>query len=194
MVGLRMPPPQFFAQLKNRLLMEERNYNRVALAEDHVVLVSKLNTNQNMIYTSVLEAYSEDKQVLMFVYGHGGNGHCITSAAHRKDDTFSLLIETALIIWDVAPMNDRPCFESLDKNLQDILDEPTRPFGGKSVLLGGDFRQTLPIKPKGTKMDIVSSSKAKSSLWRHFRICKLSQNMRLLQPKDTYQGAAGSPT
>jgi len=33
----------------------------------------------------------------------------------------------------------------------DILDEPKHPFGGKSVLLGGDFRQTLLVKPKGTK-------------------------------------------
>ncbi|GJU81634.1 DNA helicase, partial [Tanacetum coccineum] len=174
----------------------------VALAEDHAVLVSKLNTNQNMIYTSVLEAYSEDKQVLMFVYGHGIASLLLPSGrtahsrfkiplyltndsiCHIKKNTqlAQLLTETALIIWDEAPMNDRPCFESLDKTLRDILDEPTRPFGGKSVLLGGDFPQTLPVKPKGTKMDIVSSSIAKSSLWRHFRICKLSQNMRLLQP------------
>ncbi|GKD83486.1 DNA helicase, partial [Tanacetum coccineum] len=169
----------------------------VALAEDHAVLVSKLNTNQNMIYTSVLEAYSEDKQVLMFVYGHGIASLLLPpgrtahsrfkiplyltndSICHIKKNTqlAQLLTETALIIWDEAPMNDRPCFESLDKTLRDILDEPTRPFGGKSVLLGGDFPQTLPVKPKGTKMDIVSSSIAKSSLWRHFRICaQLSYN------------------
>ena len=48
-------------------------------------------------------------------------------------------------------MNNRKCFEAIDKTLRDILNEPTHPFGGKSVLLGGDFRQTLPIKPKGTK-------------------------------------------
>lgn len=106
------------------------------------------------------------------------------SICHVKKNTqlSKLLLETALIIWDESPMNDRRCFEALDKTLRDILDQPTCPFGGKSVLLGGDFRQTLPVKSKGTKMDIIASSIAESSIWRHFKICKLTENMRLLQP------------
>ena len=59
-----------------------------------------------------------------------------------------LLIETDLIIWDEAPMNDRRCFETLDRTLRDILTNPYNPFGGKTVMLGGDFRQTLPVKKK----------------------------------------------
>ncbi|KAJ9557470.1 hypothetical protein OSB04_012084, partial [Centaurea solstitialis] len=78
-------------------------------------------------------------------------------------------------------MSDRKCFEALDKTLRDILDEPLRLFGGKTILLGGDFRQTLPVKPKGTKMDIIASSIIESTLWRHFKIYKLSQNMRLFR-------------
>ncbi|KAL3646798.1 hypothetical protein CASFOL_009342 [Castilleja foliolosa] len=38
------------------------------------------------------------------------------------------------------------CFECLDKTLRDLTNNCTHPFGGKSVLLGGDFRQTLPVK------------------------------------------------
>ncbi|KAI3735183.1 hypothetical protein L6452_14673 [Arctium lappa] len=92
------------------------------------------------------------------------------------------------IVYDSGPktpMNDRKCFEAVDKTLRDILNEPTHPFGGKSVLLGGDFRQTLPIKPKGIKMDIIAASIVESSLWKHFNIHKLSQNMRLHRPNLT---------
>lgn len=45
-------------------------------------------------------------------------------------------------------MSDRRCFEALDKTIRDLLDNPLIPFGGKSIILGGDFRQTLPVKKK----------------------------------------------
>ncbi|XP_076937499.1 uncharacterized protein LOC143605165 [Bidens hawaiensis] len=57
-----------------------------------------------------------------------------------------LIIETELIIRDEAPMSDRKCFEALDRTLKDILNNGQQSFGGKSILLGGDFRQTLPVK------------------------------------------------
>jgi len=33
-----------------------------------------------------------------------------------------------------------------------------RPFGGMTVVLGGDFRQILYVVQKGTKQDIVDAS------------------------------------
>lgn len=67
----------------------------------------------------------------------------------KKNTNLSqLLLQTSLIIWDEAPMNYRRCFESLDKTLRDITEHGDTLFGGKSILLGGDFRQTLPVKPK----------------------------------------------
>ncbi|GKA92198.1 DNA helicase [Tanacetum coccineum] len=59
-----------------------------------------------------------------------------------------LLVETNLIIWDEAPMNDRRCFETLDRTLRDLMSSPDLIFGGKTVVLGGDFRQTLPVKKR----------------------------------------------
>ena len=70
----------------------------------------------------------------------------------------NLLSETDLVVWDEAPMNDRKCFETLDKTLRDVLTKPEAFFGGKSVMLGGDLRQTLTVKKKGTKGDIVAAS------------------------------------
>ena len=81
-------------------------------------------------------------------------------------------------------MNNRCCFEALDRSLRDVLtngnDLPNdKPFGGKSILLGGDFRQILPVIPGGTKEDIVHASLCNSVLWSKFKVLTLTKNMRL---------------
>nr|GEX35404.1 DNA helicase [Tanacetum cinerariifolium] len=48
-----------------------------------------------------------------------------------------LLKETCLIIWDESPMNDRRCFETLDRTLRDILDTPNKLFGENMCLTRG---------------------------------------------------------
>nr|GEV23184.1 uncharacterized protein [Tanacetum cinerariifolium] len=93
----------------------------------------------------------------------------------------TLLKETDLIIWDELLMNDRRCFETLDRNLKDILDTPNRLFGGKPVMLGGDFRQTLLVKKRVSRTEIIGSSIVESYLWRSFKLFVLIENMRLTQ-------------
>ncbi|XP_022040960.1 ATP-dependent DNA helicase RRM3-like [Helianthus annuus] len=89
---------------------------------------------------------------------------------------------STLIIWDEAPMTHKHCFEALDKTMKDIsrssqLNMQSKPFGGKVILFGGDFRQILPVIPKGTRTMIVNASLNSSYIWRH---CKL--NMALFSP------------
>ncbi|GJY76785.1 DNA helicase [Tanacetum coccineum] len=98
--------------------------------------------------------------------------------AKKKSQLGNLLVETGLIIWDEAPMNEKLCFETLDRTLRDLMDVPNILFGGKMVVLGGDFRQTLPVKKGAGKEELIASSIAES-LWWHFRICTLQENMRL---------------
>ncbi|XP_073266985.1 uncharacterized protein [Populus alba] len=103
-----------------------------------------------------------------------------SSTCEIKHNThLSRLLEmTSLIVWDEAPMNNRFCFEALDKSLRDVL-RLNNPFGGKSVLLGGDFRQILPVIPGGTKEEIINASFTSSLLWSAFTFLTLNQNMRL---------------
>ncbi|CAI0476119.1 unnamed protein product [Linum tenue] len=54
-----------------------------------------------------------------------------------------------------------------------------KPFGGKTVLLGGDFRQTLPIVPDSGKEESVDSSLTRSYLWNSCMVLHLSENMRV---------------
>lgn len=97
----------------------------------------------------------------------------------KKTQIAELLKRTELIIWDEAPMNDRRCFEELDRTLRDVLDVPGSLFGGKPIILGGDFRQTLPVKKKASKNEIIASSVSESYLWPHFKVHFLHHNMRL---------------
>jgi len=95
-----------------------------------------------------------------------------------------LLNKTSLILWDEAPMTNKYCFEALDKSLRDILrftddNNQGKPFGGMTVVMGGDFRQTLPVIPKGRRTHIIDASLKRSYLWKHFLEIKLTQNMRL---------------
>ncbi|KAJ3707925.1 hypothetical protein LUZ61_011630 [Rhynchospora tenuis] len=96
-----------------------------------------------------------------------------------------LLLQTSLIVWDEAPMNNKLCFEALDRTMRDIFadqcpNNQTKPFGGVTVVLGGDFRQTLPVIPHGNRFDTVSASITNSYLWPSCHLIKLTINMRLL--------------
>ena len=72
-------------------------------------------------------------------------------------------------------MSHKHCFEALDRSLRDILAvEDTRnaslPFGGKPMLLGGDFRQVLPIIQGGDRTETMKASLLGSYLWRHVKV------------------------
>ncbi|GKB39295.1 DNA helicase [Tanacetum coccineum] len=82
-------------------------------------------------------------------------------------------------------MNDRRCFEAFDRCLRDILDNRQTLFGGKNIILGGDFRQTLSVKKKASKLEIIDASITASYLWIGFKVYTLHQNMRLSRPEIT---------
>nr|KAJ0202943.1 hypothetical protein LSAT_V11C500259670 [Lactuca sativa] len=86
-----------------------------------------------------------------------------------------------MIIWDEAPMSDRRCFEFLDKSLKYVLENDNHLFDGMSMLLGGDFRQTLLVQPRSRKSQIISMTLPNSYLWSHFTVFKLHHNMCLSQ-------------
>ncbi|XP_028799523.1 ATP-dependent DNA helicase pfh1-like [Neltuma alba] len=90
----------------------------------------------------------------------------------------NLIVPTKLIIWDEAPMVQRYCIEAFDRTLRDIM-HANFPFGGKSIVMGGDFCQILPVIPKGSKADIVNACVTSSYLWDYCTIFTLTKNMRL---------------
>ncbi|KAK7266730.1 hypothetical protein RIF29_19381 [Crotalaria pallida] len=81
-------------------------------------------------------------------------------------------------------MVNKKCFEALDRTLKDILqkdvaDAELKPFGGMCIVLGGDFRQILPVIPNATRSDVVFATINSSYLWNDCNLLRLTQNMRL---------------
>ncbi|XP_015961848.1 uncharacterized protein LOC107485826 [Arachis duranensis] len=103
----------------------------------------------------------------------------------NEGSPFARLISKAkLIIWDETPIISKYCYETLDKCLRDILRcsdsyNAHLPFGGKVIVLRGDFRQILPMIPRGSRQDIIQSSINSSYLWHNYKVLKLTKNMRL---------------
>lgn len=105
----------------------------------------------------------------------------------RKEGRLAELIRnTRLIIWDEITMQHRYAAEAVDRTCRDILGAPDRPFGGITVVFGGDFQQILPVVPRGSREDIVSATLLRSDLWRHIKVLKLIRNMRVANALDAH--------
>jgi ATP-dependent DNA helicase PIF1 len=96
----------------------------------------------------------------------------------KQSGTVELLRKASLIIWDKASMTKRQVVEALDNSMRDIMGQPRLPLGGKTIVLGGDFRQVLHVVRKGSRAQVVASSLRMSYLWESMSHLKLVNNMR----------------
>jgi hypothetical protein len=71
-------------------------------------------------------------------------------------------------------------FEAVDRLFKDLCNNE-EPFGGKIVVISGDFRQTLPIVKCGNRTQIIENCVKQSYLWRHFQCLSLTENKRVLE-------------
>lgn len=94
-----------------------------------------------------------------------------------------LIRHTRAVIWDEVPMQNRFGPEAVDRTFRDVRNDE-RPFGGITVIFGGDFQQTLPVIPHGSREEIVGASLRRSPLWPNICVLHLRQNMRLLGSED----------
>lgn len=88
-----------------------------------------------------------------------------------------------LIIWDEAVMQHRYGPEAVDRTLRDLRDDD-RPFGGITVVFGGDFQQILPVVIKGSREEEVTACLRRSPLWNDIHVLHLQQNMRVRHDDD----------
>lgn len=95
----------------------------------------------------------------------------------KQSGTAALMRAASLIIWDEVGMTRREAVETLDRTLQDIMGS-SAPFGGKVMVFGGDFRQVLPVVPRGNRAQITDATIQHSYLWEKIHKIYLIQNMR----------------
>jgi hypothetical protein len=106
----------------------------------------------------------------------------------RNSHMFQVIQQTSIIIWDEVPMQHKYAIDAVDRTLQDVLGSDA-PFGGITVLFGGDFRQTLPVIPHGSRQQVVAASIRRSTLWQNVEIHYLHQNMCLEQSPEMQEFA-----
>ncbi|XP_021967658.1 ATP-dependent DNA helicase pif1-like [Folsomia candida] len=92
-----------------------------------------------------------------------------------------LIKEAGLFIWDESTMAPTHALSAVDRLLKEIM-QSAIPFGGKVVLLGGDFRQTLPVVVHGSRSAIVESSLKFCTHWDKFEKLILTENVRSVDP------------
>ena len=95
-----------------------------------------------------------------------------------------LIHMTKLMMIDEAIMLDSLLLEAMDRTLRDLMRSPDKPFGGKIILLAGDFRQCLPVVPGASRAETVKHSINQSALWSNFKVMKLTKNMRVKASED----------
>ena len=66
--------------------------------------------------------------------------------SYEKDDSMKLR-EANVVIIDEISMLHKDVFDFINRTLQDLQprNEKKLPFGGKVVVIGGDFKQLLPV-------------------------------------------------
>lgn len=98
---------------------------------------------------------------------------CNVKAESERAD---VLKRTSLIIWDEVVMSSKFALEALNLTLQDLCKNDL-PFGGKTVIFSGDWRQVPPVLKYGTEIEIVEHTFLSSSLWKHVQRFRLTVSM-----------------
>ena len=88
------------------------------------------------------------------------------------------LKDASVLIWDEATMAHKDMLMCLDRLLRDLMQLDDVPFGGKCLVLGGDFRQCLPVIPHGTSAQQASACLKACRLWHHVEQLSLINNIR----------------
>lgn len=89
-----------------------------------------------------------------------------------------ILQETSFVVWDECTMSHRAHIEAIDRTLKDLRCN-NKLIVGKIFVFAGDFRQTLPVIPKGTRADVINACLKSSPIWSNVEKLYLRTNMRV---------------
>ena len=96
----------------------------------------------------------------------------------KNSELAELICETALVIWDEAPMQHHHIIEAVEHTFQDVHN-CDKPFSGVCFVFGGDFQQILPVIVKASRGQTVGACIQCSTLWSSITVLHLHQNMHL---------------
>uniref|UniRef100_A0A0R0J3Z4 ATP-dependent DNA helicase n=1 Tax=Glycine max TaxID=3847 RepID=A0A0R0J3Z4_SOYBN len=155
-------------KLDNSLILSELNFNTDELKSEFLHLFTKMTDQQALIFNKIIQVVNKAEGDMFFLYRYEGTGKTFI----WKKLASSLRADKKNVLMDEAPMAHKLCFEALDKSLRDIIKGKSSSdhiFGGKVIVLGGDFRQILPVIPRGNRFDIVHATINSSYLWDNYQ-------------------------
>lgn len=88
------------------------------------------------------------------------------------------ITEADIIVIDEITMLHKVVFENVEALIRKLTGS-TKFFGGKVVLIGGDWKQSLPVVTEGGLPAQVAACIQSSQLYQHFRKVKLNQIVRI---------------
>ncbi|XP_072088107.1 uncharacterized protein [Arachis hypogaea] len=160
----------------NRLIHDELRYDRRNLAVEHTTYLQQLTEEQRLVYEQIMQTVNNGKGRVFFLYGYSGTGKTFfwktLAAAIRSKGKIVITVASSGIASLLLPggKTAHSCFAiplNLDefstcniKTMRDILrfsnpNSQNQPFGRKTIVFSGDFRQILPVIPKGSRQDII---------------------------------------
>ncbi|KAK9740538.1 hypothetical protein RND81_03G042900 [Saponaria officinalis] len=173
--NMPLPDETFISESHNKLIQSKLMYDRATLSEKHKTLMCSLTDEQKGIYDEIMRTVSKGQGGVFFLYGFGGIGKTFIwrtfCAAIRSLGEIVLSVASSGIVSLLLPggQNAHSRFHiPLNINENSTL-----------VVFGGDFRQILPVIPKGSRQDIVYATINSSYLWNFCKVLRLTKNMRL---------------
>jgi hypothetical protein len=178
----------------------DRIVSSVANREGKVFFLnSPEGTGKTFVYNTVCAKLRGDGNIVICVSSsgisalllHGGrtahltfkipidNLHDLSVCSVQKNTQRAELFRaTKAIIWDEIGAQHRLAVEAVDRTLHDIRGS-NQPFGGITVVLGGEFLQTLPVVPRGSREETIGATVQCSRLWNTVEVLRLTKNMHL---------------
>ncbi|KAL7291672.1 hypothetical protein TKK_0014707 [Trichogramma kaykai] len=173
--------------------------------------ISMLTVNQKIIFEEISK-YMEDpnRDRCIFIDGPGGSGksfliNCvidyllktavsvlpvawtgIASNLLRHGRTSHIASKLPLDINENTVCNVTPNSKYVDGLMKDINNND-KTFGGKIIIVSGDFRQTLPIVRHGSRTQVIENCIKKSHLWEKFKSFSLFENKRLTSNDENFK-------
>jgi ATP-dependent DNA helicase PIF1 len=95
----------------------------------------------------------------------------------RGSGRAKLLEECSLFVLDECSMIHKLAVEAINRTLQDLRRDQ-RLMGGVTFVFAGDFRQILPVIPRGSKADVLNACLKASFIWNSIQRLNLTTNMR----------------
>eukprot|EP00106_Octopus_bimaculoides_P023149 XP_014790591.1 PREDICTED: uncharacterized protein LOC106883951 [Octopus bimaculoides] len=111
--------------------------------------------------------------------------HQENSTCHimHSSDEVTILKKRKHIVWDEATMSHKCSLQALDTTMRDHRSN-NNILGGATLLLAGDFLQTLLIYTQRTPADELNACLKKFLLWSHVQLKQLTINLRSLLQTD----------